>query len=145
MLGLVGLVTGTYGTRAPRRGNGRSPVSATCLAGALGMRSPRNGAVPPFDPSSREVAVGDEDGRVPVAEFVAGLRAELKEAQETRDPGLQFKVGPVQVEFTVVSGREGGPEEGPVLGDRGRRVGQVVEGPDAEGHADLDPGRRARR
>jgi hypothetical protein len=53
--------------------------------------------------------VGDEDGRVPVAEFVAGLRAELKEAQETRDPGLQFKVGPVQVEFTVVSAREGGP------------------------------------
>jgi hypothetical protein len=28
--------------------------------------------------------VGDEDGRVPVAAFVAGLREELKEAQETR-------------------------------------------------------------
>ncbi|WP_346619584.1 trypco2 family protein [Blastococcus montanus] len=47
---------------------------------------------------------------MPIAEFVAGLRAELKEAQATRDPGLQFAVGPVQVEFTVVTGREGGPE-----------------------------------
>lgn len=54
--------------------------------------------------------MGDEDGRVPVAEFVAGLRAELKVAQAARDPELQFKVGPVTVEFTVVTGREGGPE-----------------------------------
>ena len=54
--------------------------------------------------------MGDEDGRVPVAAFVAGLRAELREAQAARDPGLQFAVGPVQVEFTVVTGREGGPE-----------------------------------
>jgi Trypsin-co-occurring domain 2 len=54
--------------------------------------------------------VGDEDGRVPVAEFVAGLREELKAAQAARDPELQFKVGPVTVEFSVVTGREGGPE-----------------------------------
>src|SRR4051794_33076318 len=54
--------------------------------------------------------VGDEDGRVPVAEFVAGLREELKAAQAGRDPQLQFKVGPVQVEFTVVTGREAGPQ-----------------------------------
>jgi hypothetical protein len=54
--------------------------------------------------------VGDEDGRVPVAEFVAGLREELKAAQAARDPQLQFKVGPVTVEFAVVTGREGGPE-----------------------------------
>ena len=54
--------------------------------------------------------MGDEDGRVPVAAFVAGLRAELLEAQAARDSGLQFAVGPVQVEFTVVTGREGGPE-----------------------------------
>ncbi|WP_346619579.1 trypco2 family protein [Blastococcus montanus] len=47
---------------------------------------------------------------MPIAEFVAGLRAELKEAQAARDPGLQFAVGPVQVEFTLVTGREGGPE-----------------------------------
>jgi hypothetical protein len=54
--------------------------------------------------------VGAGDGQVPIAEFVTALRAELKAAQATRDPGLQFAVGPVQVEFTVVSGREGGPE-----------------------------------
>ncbi|WP_346619582.1 trypco2 family protein [Blastococcus montanus] len=54
--------------------------------------------------------MGDADGRVPIGDFVAGLRAELKEAQAARDPGLQFAVGPVTVEFTVVTGREGGPE-----------------------------------
>src|SRR4051812_47886697 len=54
--------------------------------------------------------VSDGDGRVPVAEFVAGLRAELKAAQAARDPQLQFKVGPVEVKFSVVTGREGGPE-----------------------------------
>ena len=54
--------------------------------------------------------MGDKDGRVPIADFVAGLREELKAAQAARDPDLQFTVGPVTVEFTVVSGREGGPE-----------------------------------
>ena len=54
--------------------------------------------------------MGDQDGRVPIADFVAGLREELKAAQAARDPELQFTVGPVTVEFTVVSGREGGPE-----------------------------------
>jgi hypothetical protein len=54
--------------------------------------------------------VGDADGRVPVAEFIAGLRAELKAAQAARDPQLQFTVGPVQVKFSVVTGREGGPQ-----------------------------------
>ncbi|MCU1483159.1 MAG: hypothetical protein JWQ19_3945 [Subtercola sp.] len=54
--------------------------------------------------------MGNDDGRVPIAEFVTALRAELKAAQATRDPGLQFAVGPVAVEFTVVTGREGGPE-----------------------------------
>ena len=47
---------------------------------------------------------------VPLAEFVSGLREELRAAQAARDPGLQFAVGPVSVEFTVVTTREGGPE-----------------------------------
>jgi len=54
------------------------------------------------------VAVGD--GRIPIADFVTALRTELKAAQATRDPGSQFAVGPVTVEFTAVTGREGGPE-----------------------------------
>src|SRR6516162_7213399 len=47
---------------------------------------------------------------VPLADFVSGLREELRAAQAARDPGLQFAVGPVSVEFTVVTAREGGPE-----------------------------------
>jgi hypothetical protein len=55
-------------------------------------------------------AMDDAAKRVPLAEFVAGLREELRTAQAARDPGLQFAVGPVSVEFTVVASREGGPE-----------------------------------
>jgi Trypsin-co-occurring domain 2 len=47
---------------------------------------------------------------VPLAEFVTGLRAELQAAQATRAPGLQFAVGPVSVDFSVVASRDGGPE-----------------------------------
>ncbi len=54
--------------------------------------------------------MGDGNGRVPIAEFVTSLREELKAAQAWRDPELQFAVGPVQVEFTVMTEREGGPE-----------------------------------
>lgn len=54
--------------------------------------------------------MGDADGRVPIAEFVAALREELKEAQAAQDSDLQFTVGSVTVEFSVVTGREGGPE-----------------------------------
>ncbi len=57
-----------------------------------------------------QAANGRESQPVPLAEFVAGLREELREAQATRDPDLQFAVGPVSVEFTVVTEREGGPE-----------------------------------
>ena len=58
----------------------------------------------------RESAVADEAKPVPLAAFVSGLREELRQAQAARDPGLQFAVGPVSVEFTVVTTREGGPE-----------------------------------
>ncbi|WP_089401951.1 trypco2 family protein [Geodermatophilus saharensis] len=47
---------------------------------------------------------------MPIAEFISGLREELRAAEAERDPQLQFNVGPVTVEFTVVTGREGGPE-----------------------------------
>jgi Trypsin-co-occurring domain 2 len=53
---------------------------------------------------------GDRAQPVPLAEFVSGLRAELLSAQAARDPGLQFAVGPVSVEFTVVTSRDAGPE-----------------------------------
>lgn len=53
---------------------------------------------------------GEQARPVPLAEFVAGLRAELRAAQAAREPGLQFAVGPVSVEFNVVTAREGGPE-----------------------------------
>jgi len=47
---------------------------------------------------------------VPLGEFVSGLREELRAAQAARDPGLQFAVGPVAVEFTVVTTRDAGPD-----------------------------------
>jgi hypothetical protein len=53
---------------------------------------------------------GERARPVPLAEFVAGLREELRTAQAAREPGLQFAVGPVSVEFNVVTAREGGPE-----------------------------------
>lgn len=54
--------------------------------------------------------MSEEARPVPLAEFVAGLREELRSAQAARDPGLQFAVGPMSVEFTMVATREGGPE-----------------------------------
>jgi hypothetical protein len=53
---------------------------------------------------------GKESPGVPLARFVAGLREQLREAQASRDPSLQFAVGPVSVEFTMVTEQEGGPE-----------------------------------
>jgi hypothetical protein len=53
---------------------------------------------------------GEQARPVALAEFVSGLREELREAQAAREPGLQFAVGPVSVEFTVVTARQGGPE-----------------------------------
>ena len=52
--------------------------------------------------------MSDEAKAVPLAEFVSGLRAELRAAQAARDPGLQFAVGPVSVELTVVASVRGG-------------------------------------
>lgn len=48
----------------------------------------------------------EPDG-VPLADFVAGLRAQLHQAQQQADPRMPIEVGPVTVEFTVLSRQEG--------------------------------------
>ena len=53
---------------------------------------------------------GGPGSPVGLADFVAGLREELRAAQAVREPGLQFAVGPVAVEFTMAAVHEGGPE-----------------------------------
>jgi hypothetical protein len=44
---------------------------------------------------------------IELADFVAGLRAQIREAQRDADPALPIEVGPVTVELTVMSRREG--------------------------------------
>lgn len=44
---------------------------------------------------------------VPLADFLSALRSELKTARAERDPDLQLEVGPVTVEFTVLTRQEG--------------------------------------
>ena len=45
-----------------------------------------------------------------LAQAVAGLREERKTAQAEPVPQMQFRVRPVQEEFSVITGREGGPQ-----------------------------------
>jgi Trypsin-co-occurring domain 2 len=45
--------------------------------------------------------------RFPLADFLAALRGELKAARAERDPDLPLEVGPVTVEFTVLTRQEG--------------------------------------
>jgi NTP-dependent ternary system trypsin peptidase co-occuring protein len=47
-----------------------------------------------------------------LADFVGALRAELRAATLVRDPQLQFNVGPVNVEFTLMTRHEGGGKAG---------------------------------
>jgi hypothetical protein len=54
----------------------------------------------------------DEPTGVPLADFIGALRAELRAAALARDPQLQFNVGPVSVEFTLVTRHEGGGKAG---------------------------------
>ena len=44
---------------------------------------------------------------MPLADFVGALRAELRAAQSDADPELPIEVGPVTVEFTVLTRKEG--------------------------------------
>jgi len=49
---------------------------------------------------------------VPLADFVCALREELKKAQASSDSRFPIEVGPITVEFTVVTRREGGASGG---------------------------------
>ena len=49
---------------------------------------------------------------LPLADFIAALRAELRAAALAKDPQLQFNVGPVNVEFTLMTHREVGGKAG---------------------------------
>lgn len=42
-----------------------------------------------------------------MAQFVAALREQIRSAQADADPNLQFELGPISVEFTLLSRREG--------------------------------------
>lgn len=44
---------------------------------------------------------------VPLADFINALRDQLRQAQQDADPDLPIEVGPVTVEFTVLTRREG--------------------------------------
>ncbi|WP_408995787.1 trypco2 family protein [Streptomyces europaeiscabiei] len=55
----------------------------------------------------REHKVSDAAKPVPLAEFVAALRTELRAAQADADPDLPIEVGPVTVEFTLLTRKEG--------------------------------------
>lgn len=49
---------------------------------------------------------------LPLADFIAALRAELRTAALAKDPQLQFNLGPVTVEFTLMTHHEGGGKAG---------------------------------
>ena len=49
---------------------------------------------------------------LPLADFIAALRAELRAAALAKDPQLQFNVGPVTIEFTLMTRLEGGGKAG---------------------------------
>lgn len=48
--------------------------------------------------------MADEPAHLPLADFIAALRAELRAAAMAKDSQLQFNVGPATVEFTVEAG-----------------------------------------
>jgi hypothetical protein len=54
----------------------------------------------------------DERAGLPLADFIGALRSELRAAALARDPELQFNVGPVTVEFTLMTHHEGGGKAG---------------------------------
>lgn len=56
--------------------------------------------------------MADQPVRLPLSDFIDALRAELRAAALTKDPQLQFNVGPVTVEFTLMTHHEGGGKAG---------------------------------
>ena len=53
-----------------------------------------------------------EPDRLPLADFIAALRTELRAAALAKDPDLQFNVGPVTLELTLMTHHEGGGKAG---------------------------------
>jgi hypothetical protein len=56
--------------------------------------------------------MADEPVGLPLVDFIGALRAELRTAALAKDPQLQFNVGPVNVEFTLMTRHEGGGKAG---------------------------------
>ena len=56
--------------------------------------------------------MANEPAGLPLADFIGALRAELRTAALAKDPQLQFNVGPVNVEFTLMTRHEGGGKAG---------------------------------
>jgi len=56
--------------------------------------------------------MADEPAGLPLANFIGALRAELRTAALAKDLQLQFNVGPVNVEFTLMTRHEGGGKAG---------------------------------
>jgi Trypsin-co-occurring domain 2 len=56
--------------------------------------------------------VANESAGLPLAYFIGALWAELRAAALAKDPQLQFNVGPVNVEFTLMTHHEGGGKTG---------------------------------
>jgi len=54
----------------------------------------------------------NEPDRLPLADFIAALRTELRAAALAKDPDLQFNVGPVTLELTLMTHHEGGGKAG---------------------------------
>jgi hypothetical protein len=74
-----------------------------------------------------------ESDRVPLAEWIQALRAELEQAQQAgAGRQLQFTVGPLDLEFEMAVSREAGGEGGIKfwvlsLGASGKRVGETTQ------------------
>jgi Trypsin-co-occurring domain 2 len=56
--------------------------------------------------------MADKSAGLPLADFIGALREELRTAALARDPELQFNVGPVTVEFTLMTHHQGGGKAG---------------------------------
>jgi hypothetical protein len=54
----------------------------------------------------------DKPVRLPLADFIAALRTELRAAALAKDSQLQFNVGLTTVEFTLMTHHEGGAKAG---------------------------------
>jgi hypothetical protein len=63
-----------------------------------------------MSPAGEGVVVALEP--IPFADFVGALRAQLKLARGARDPDLPIEVGPVTVEFTLLTSMRRCPQTG---------------------------------